>query len=88
MVCHPDKALAEKLAAILRQHPTVCMQLDFAKWEDSYEELPCDIVQTPDNVACPAVKDLVNVSRDYLIRQQKADGGWHCVNWSGSLKGS
>ncbi|NJD04446.1 MAG: hypothetical protein FIA99_18060 [Ruminiclostridium sp.] len=77
--CLKDKPLAEKLAAILCQHPTACMQLDFAKWEQGYEELPCDVVQTPDSVVYPAVKDLVDDSLSYLIRQQKDDGGWH---WS------
>lgn len=77
--CLKDKPLAEKLAVILCQHPTACMQLDFAKWEQRYEELPCDVVNTPDSVVYPTVKDLVNDSLSYLTRQQKDDGGWH---WS------
>lgn len=77
VACLKDKPLAEKLAAILCQNPTACMQLDFVKWEQGYEELPCDVVQTPDSVVYPAVKDLVDESLSYLIRQQKGDGGWH-----------
>ncbi|MFO7612997.1 MAG: hypothetical protein R6W99_11070 [Clostridia bacterium] len=77
VACLKDKSLADRLAVILRQNPTDCMQLDFAKWEQGYEELPCDIVQTPDSVVYPAVKELVDTSLDYLIRQQKDDGGWH-----------
>jgi len=80
VACLKDKPLADKLAAILRQNPTKCMQLDFAKWEHGYEELPCDIVQTPDSVVYPAVKDLVDESLTYLLRQQKRDGGWH-LSW-------
>ena len=75
--CLPDKPLAEKLAAILRQHPTACMQMDFSKWEQGYEELPCDVVNTPDSVVYPAVKDLVDGSLSCLIRQQGEDGAWH-----------
>jgi hypothetical protein len=75
--CLKDKPLAEKLASILCQHPTACMQLDFAKWEQGYEELPCDVVNTPDSIVYPAVKDLVNDSLSYLIHQQKDDGAWH-----------
>ncbi len=80
VACLKDKPLAEKLSGILCQHPTDCMQLDYAKWEDGYEELPCDIVQTPDSVIYPAVKDLVDESLSYLIRQQKDDGAWH-LTW-------
>lgn len=80
VACLKDKPLADKLSVILRQHPTECMQLDYGKWEDGYEELPCDIVSTPDSVIYPAVKDLVDESLSYLIRQQKDDGAWH-LTW-------
>lgn len=53
------------------------MQLDFAEWEKGCEELPCDVVNTPDSVVYPAVKNMVDDSLGYLIRQQKEDGGWH-----------
>lgn len=75
--CLKDKPLFEKLAGILCQHPTACMQLDFVKWKQGYEELPCDVVNTPESVVYLAVKDLVDDSIGYLIRQQKEDGGWH-----------
>ena len=78
--CLKDKPLAGKLAEILCQNPTACMQLDFAKWEQGYEELPCDIVDTPDSVIYPTVKELVDESLNYLIRQQNDDGCWH-LHW-------
>ena len=78
--CLPDKQLAARLAAILCQNPTACMQLDFKAWEKGYEEIPCDIVDMPDSVVYPAVKDLVDDSLGYLIRQQSKDGAWH-LTW-------
>ena len=75
--CLRDKSLADRLAKILCQNPTACMQLDLVKWEQGYEELPCDVVETPDSVVYPIVKDLVDNSLDYLIRQQNNDGCWH-----------
>jgi hypothetical protein len=80
VACLKDKPLAEKLTEILRQNPTACMQLDFGEWEKGYEELPCDVVNTPDSVIYPVVKDLVDTSIDYLIRQQNDDGCWH-LHW-------
>ncbi|MHB1152612.1 MAG: hypothetical protein ACYCWE_06435 [Eubacteriales bacterium] len=77
VACLKDKPLAEKLTAILCQNPTACMLLDYEKWETDYEELPCDVVNTPDSVIYTAVKDLVDDSLGCLIRQQKEDGGWH-----------
>jgi hypothetical protein len=81
VACLKDKLLADKLAKILCQNPTACMQLDLAKWEQGYEELPCDVVDTPNSVVYPAVKDLVDDSLDYLIRQQDEDGCWH-LHWN------
>ena len=78
--CLPDKALADRLAAILSQRPTACMQLDYAAWENGYEELPCDVVETPDSVVYPAVRQVVEESLDYLIRRQSPDGAWH-LTW-------
>jgi len=75
-----DKTLVDKLTKVLRQNPTACMQLDLVKWEQGYEELPCDVVDTPDSVIYTAVKDLVDNSLDYLIKQQNDDGCWH-LNW-------
>ena len=80
VACLKDKPLADKLAKILCQNPTACMQLDYAKWEQGYEELPCDIVDTPESVIYPVVKDLVDESLDYLLKQQNADGCWH-LHW-------
>jgi len=76
VACLKDRTMAEKLAAILCQHPTDCMQLDFKKWEKGYEHLPCHVVETPDSMIYPAVKDLVDSSLDYLIRQQRGNGAW------------
>jgi hypothetical protein len=80
VACLKDKPLAKKLTAILRQNPTACMQLEFNMWENGYEELPCDIVNTPDSIVYPAVKELVDSSLDYLIRQQGKDGAWR-LSW-------
>lgn len=79
--CLPDKDLADKLAAILRQNPKACMELNYAAWEGDYVELPCDVVETPDSVVYPVVKDLVDDSLDYLIRRQSSDGAWH-LTWT------
>lgn len=81
VACLKDKSLAVRLGEILCQHPADCMQLNFAEWENGYEELPCDIVVTPDSVIYPAVQELVDHSLSYLIRQQKEDGAWH-LNYS------
>ena len=78
--CLPDQALAERLTEILRQRPTACMQLDYAAWDNGYEKLPCDVVETPDSVVYPAVRDVVDASLDYLIKRQSADGAWH-LTW-------
>ena len=80
VACLKDKLLADKLTKILCQNPTACMQLDYTKWEQGYEELPCDIVDTPESAIYPVVKDLVDNSLDYLIRQQNGDGCWH-LHW-------
>lgn len=77
ITCLKDRPLADRLTKILCQNPSACMQLDLAKWEQGYEELPCDVVDTPDSVVYPAVKELVDDSLDYLIRQQDGDGCWH-----------
>jgi len=77
VACLKDRSLADKLTKILCQNPTACMELDIEKWEDGYEELPCDIVETPDSVVYPAVKGLVDDSLGCLIRQQSDDGCWH-----------
>lgn len=81
VACLKDKPLADKLTKILCQNPTACMQLDLAKWEQGYEELPCDVVDTPESVVYPVIKDLVEDSLSYLIRQQNEDGCWH-LHWS------
>ena len=80
VACLPDQALREELASILRQNPQACMQLDYSAWENGYEELPCDVVQTPESVVYPAVAKLVQDSLDYLIRRQSEDGAWH-LTW-------
>lgn len=79
--CLPDRELADKLTAILRQNPIACMQMNYEKWADGYEELPCDVVETPDSIVYPAVKQAVDSSLDYLIRRQSEDGCWH-LSWT------
>ena len=63
VACLKDEVLAD----ILNQNPTACMELDFPKWETEYVDLPCDIVETPDSVVYPGVKDVVDNSLSYLI---------------------
>ena len=53
------------------------MQLDYSAWENGYEELPCDVVETPDSVVYPVVKQVVDDSLGYLIERQSDDGAWH-----------
>lgn len=79
--CLPDKELADKLSAIICQNPTACMQLDYSAWENDYEELPCDVVETPESVVYPVVKDIVEDSLDYYLTRQGEDGAWH-LTWS------
>ena len=76
VACLKDKLLADKLTAILSQNPTACMELDYAKSDSDYVELPCDVVTSPDSVIYPAVKDLVDDSLQYLIKRQSDDGRW------------
>ena len=78
--CLPDNAIANRLSEILRQNPTACMQLDYSAWDNGYEELPCDVVETPDSVVYPAVRQVVNDSLDYLVKRQSTDGAWH-LTW-------
>lgn len=78
--CLPDRQLAEKLASILQQNPQACMELDYSAWENTYAELPCDVVQSPQSIVYPAVETLVQDSLDYLIKRQSEDGAWH-LTW-------
>ena len=80
VACLPDRALADRLAAILRQNPTACMELSYDEWENTYAELPCDVVETPESVVYSAVREAVETSLDYLIRRQSPDGAWH-LTW-------
>jgi len=80
--CLKDKALADKLTAILRQNPTKAWELDFAKSDTDYVHLPCDYgVCSPDNIVYPVVKDLVDEALSYRIRQQCENGKWP-LGWS------
>ncbi|NLJ97090.1 MAG: hypothetical protein GX321_08025 [Clostridiales bacterium] len=79
--CLKDKDTASKLTSILCQNPTVFMELDFAKSDNEYTHLPCDDINSPDNVIYPMVKDLVDDSITYRIKQQKDDGRW-TQGWS------
>ena len=79
--CLKDKTMADKLASILRQNPTAFMELDFAKSDNDYVHLPCDSIDSPDNIIYPAVKDVVHASLAYKINQQSCDGRWP-LGWS------
>jgi len=79
--CLKDKAMADRLAAILRQNPTAFIELDFAKSDHDYVHLPCDSVDSPDNVIYPAVKKLVDDSLTWRMKQQARDGRWP-LGWS------
>ena len=57
------------------------MELDFTKSDNDYVHLPCDGIASPDNIIYPAVKDLVDDSLDYRIKQQSGDGRWP-LGWS------
>lgn len=76
-----DKGIVDKLTAILCQNPTAFMELDFARSECDYVHLPCDSVCSPDSIIYPAVKDLVEESLEYRMRQQSDDGRWP-LGWS------
>lgn len=71
-----DKSLADKLTSILRQNPTAFMELDFEKSNNNYVHLPCDSVDSPDNIVYPVVKELVDESLEYRMNQQSEDGYW------------
>lgn len=79
--CLKDKDIASKLTLILRQNPTAFMELDYAKSDNDYVHLPCDSIDSPNNIIYPAVKDLVDDSLGYRIRQQSEDGRWS-LGWS------
>lgn len=74
--CLEEKGTANKLTSILRQNPTAFMELDFLKSDYEYVHLPCDAIDSPDNIIYPAVKDLVDSSLDFRINQQSNDGRW------------
>ncbi|MBD5478852.1 MAG: hypothetical protein HDR14_06110 [Lachnospiraceae bacterium] len=74
--CLKDNDTAYKLISILRQNPTAFMELDFSKSDYEYVHLPCDAIDSPDNIIYPAVKDLVDDSLEFRIKQQSNDGRW------------
>lgn len=76
-----DRILADKLTSILRQNPTAFMELDFKKSNNEYVHLPCDSVNSPDSIVYPVVKELVDESLEYRMRQQSDDGRWP-LGWS------
>lgn len=81
VLCLKDKDIAEKLTAILCQNPTAFMELDYAKSDNEYVHLPCDAINSPNNIIYPAVKDLVDDSLGFRIKQQGDDGRWP-LGWS------
>ena len=74
--CLKDKDTADKLTSVLCQNPTAFMELDFAKSNNDYVHLPCDSVDSPDNIIYSAVKNLVDDSLEYRMKQQSGDGRW------------
>jgi len=79
--CLKDKNIANKLTSILCQNPTAFMELDYAKSDNDYVHLPCDSVDSPDNIIYPALKKLVDDSLDYRMKQQSDNGKWP-LGWS------
>lgn len=79
--CLKNKALADKLTWIICQNPTAFMELDFEKSRQKYVHLPCDSVSSPDSIVYPVVKDLVEESLEYRMKQQSDDGRWP-LGWS------
>ena len=69
------------MTSVLCQNPTAFMELDYAKSDGDYVHLPCDVVGSPDSILYPAVKDLVEESLDYRMKQQSEDGRWP-LGWS------
>ena len=43
--------------------------------------MPCDAIDSPSNIVYPKVKDLVDDSLEYRIKQQSDDGRWP-LDWS------
>lgn len=77
-----DKDLVKKLSDILCQNPTAFMELGFERSDMDYVHLPCDwAVKSPNSILYPTVKDLVDKSLDYRLKQQSADGKWP-LGWS------
>ena len=79
--CLKDKNMANKLTSILCQNPTAFMELDYAQSENNYVHLPCDGVSSPDSILYPTVKNLVDESLEYRMKQQSDDGRWP-LGWS------
>lgn len=79
--CLKDRNTADKLAAILCQNPTAFMELDYSKSDNEYVHLPCDGVRSPNSIVYSTVKDLVDQSLEYRIKQQNVDGRWP-LGWS------
>ena len=80
--CLKDSGMADNLASILRQNPTAFMELDFTKSDHAYVHLPCDFaIASPDSILYPVVKNLVDGSLTYRIKQQSDDGRWP-LGWS------
>lgn len=74
--CLKDKNTIYKLTSILRQNPTVFMEINFSKSDYEYVHLPCDAIDSPDNIIYPTVKNLVDSSLEFRIKQQSNDGRW------------
>ncbi len=72
--CLKDKGTAAKLTSILRQNPMAFMELDYTKSAHGYVHLPCDAIDSPDNIVYPVIKDLIEESLEYRMKQQSADG--------------
>lgn len=79
--CLKDKDMANKLTSVLCQNPCAFMELDYAKSQNDYVHLPCDSVRSPESIIYTAVKELVDNSLEYRMKQQSTDGRWP-LGWS------
>ena len=80
VTCLKDKALSDKLKAILLQNPTACMNLNKSNWANDFENAPCEIVGFPQSFLYAAVKDEVQESLDALADRMNREGRWQ-LRW-------
>ena len=52
------------------------MELNSSKSDYEYVHLPCDVIDSPNNIIYLAVRDLVDSFLEFRIKQQSNDGRW------------